>query len=385
MQRLLGDLLKALFAEGLLNLPAGASRSSSPMSALRRQISGDAAATAALDRCGWFDPDQNLYAKLHARLESSAARHGSSFADEAISEMLLRPETDRAGTRSLVRDAGAMIGREELLAGKVTMERAVRLLFTMAWRKQIDFARSAHPDRMDAIGLMPQVAYAMDQGFTEAGADVSVAGTLVDAITDPNDRLGQMVLNLMRDVARHMYAGWRRYHQVPPMTRFISYLASGHLPSCNQLAGECEMTDTSLRQRHVKPFFQSLAAAAKSWERHGEVVTILQERGCSRDDAEGWAEGWGTSLVQRRAPKVEKIAECGPNPAKAAIQVNLPEYVPAALAELERIKEELRAIGARHEGVANACRQEQARIRAIPDFFGAEATTAARNLSTRLR
>lgn len=306
----LDGMLKSLFIEGMLGLaPHTASTGSAPMRNLEHLLgSSDPKVLDALRAGGWFDSagQDNLYAVLHRSLDRAASRHNRDFADEALSDLMLRPATDRADTRSLVYVAGAMLNRADVLAGRADVARAAKVLYKIAWNKQVDLARSACPKHTKPSGLVPQLAYAVDAaGAAEVGSEpASISGTLLDALSDPQDPVGVLLGKLMMRVARAMYAKWRRPYAVPPMIKFIEQLRTRTFVSCTALAREYEIADTSLRQRHLKPFVQHLSDAAQTWKHRATVAEALHARGCSLDDAEEWASGWSTHLASRQSPQI---------------------------------------------------------------------------------
>lgn len=295
----LDALLRTMFLEGTLRLPPAASRSRTPLKTLARQLEqADPQALEAVRRSGWLDPGAGVYQHLHAFLQQTY--RGQSCASEALSEMLLRPPTDRAPERCAVRELGEKLTRQDLLDDPRWAERAMALLATGARNKHIDLCRSHESHQADLVGLLPAVAYETDKLAGAPAETASVAGTILDAISDPADSLGRALRDYMDASAADMYEKWRRPYKIPPSRYFVACLAERRFTSCTSMAQELGIAESSLRQRHLKPFFAKFTAKARDWLLYGDMVRMLKARGCSREDAEAWLQNWGTSLANRR-------------------------------------------------------------------------------------
>lgn len=278
-------MMRALVLEGAFGLPLGSwGFARNPLASAEAGIRAESPQRASeLAALGWFDPQRVL---LHDFLHAALRRFvGARDASEIFSEILLRPQTRRAPTRSYLHDVGRFLAAQG--AGEVTPSRASSALWKVAQRKAIDHRRASVREKEELSGL------ACDLPEQEAPPPPDSRQLLGDMLTTPDDPVGAKLRVLMREVFARGYAGMRKLRKgaaIPPMIRFVDILDGGTWASNSEMGRQCGMEERSFAQRHLQPmlnlFFSSIPASL-----HEEVTRELCRRGCALDRAQLWAEG----------------------------------------------------------------------------------------------
>ena len=284
------QMMRALTLEGALGRPLGCwGFRCNPLGQAEKDIGAESPELAqVLRERGWFDRRAScLYPKVAGFL---AKFTDAQVIDDVASEILLRPATGRAPTRSYAHDAGKYLAEQGL---EVTLEKAGCVLSTIAMRKAIDRRRavvSRSQRHEEPIGL------ACDLPEIKAPDHPEPLRVLYRALTDVQDPLGARLRSHMRRVFAEGYSRMRRSSKagsqdVPPMIRFVEILEQeGRWPCYSEMGRQYGMAERCFTQRHLRPLFEMFFRSVSPKMRE-EVTQELCRRGCVLDKAEQWAAG----------------------------------------------------------------------------------------------